>query len=74
MTEEVGFGDAEEEVFALGTGAEAEAEALTGTGEAGPIGDVEVPLGDFDHADEVVDRAEAGAELDLAGFLFDEGD
>ena len=74
LLEEPRFLELDFGVLALETVLEPDAEFLAATGEVGEVEDVEVALGDFDEAEEGIDRAEARAEGDGAGALFLDGD
>src|SRR6266496_1696913 len=72
--EEPRLNEREDEILSLGAELQAQARLLAAALEAGWIEQVEVALGDFDKPDQAVDRSEAGAELNVAGVLFADGD
>ena len=68
--EKVGLGQRHGEIFALGADLNADAEFLAAAGKVRPPGDVEVALRDFREAEQTVDGAETGAEIEGSGALF----
>ena len=63
------LGDRHNKILTLETILAADAETLSGTGEVGPVEEIEVGLLEFGKADQAVDRAEAGTEVERSGLL-----
>src|SRR6266542_1416009 len=72
--EEPRLDESEDKILPLGAELHAQARLLAAALEPGRIEQVEVALGDFDKPDQAVDGSEAGAQLDVAGVFFADGD
>ena len=65
--EEIRLRQREDDVLSLRAVLDADAEFLAAAGEVRPVHQIEIALRQLDEADEVIDRAEAGAEVERAG-------
>src|SRR2546421_1122417 len=65
--EEVRLGQRQRDVFADVAILDPKAELLAGPGKARPVEQIEISLRHLDEADQLIDRAETGAEVQLAG-------